>query len=255
MEKYHPDPHERYTQKGNRTQVTIISALIFLLCAGIPLVAAPVHESINKAIILYDAGNFTEAIDVLEGVLVDTTLALEDEISSRTYLAFSYVACGKNEDAKEQFVIILGKQEGFSLNPEFVSPKIIEVFREAEKMVEEPNTNNIITIKNIPSTTQCLVKSSLFPGWGQHARGEGKKGKFLMGAFSVSLAALTLSHLAFLSAESSYMNAETRSDIEHQYSRYNFAYKARYVMVETSILIWLYGITDILLTDAPEESK
>ncbi len=213
------------------------------------------HENINKAIILYDAGNFSDAIDVLESVLQDTTLALEDEISARTYLAFSYVACGKRVDAKEQFVIILKRQEGFSLNPEFVSPKIIEVFKEAEKMVKEPETNNIITIKKVPSKTECLVKSSLFPGWGQHVRGEDKKAKFLMGAFSVSLAALTLSHLAYLSSESSYMNAETKSDIEHQYSRYNFAYKTRYVMMETSLLIWLYAVTDLFLTETPKDNK
>jgi hypothetical protein len=255
MEKYNRNPHERHAKKDHCTQVIILLALALLLLACIPLAATTIHENINKAIILYDAGNFSDAIDVLEIVLQDTTLALEDEISARTYLAFSYVAFGQKTEAKEQFVTILKKQEGFSLNPEFVSPKIIEVFREAEKMVKEPETNNIITIRKIPSTTECLVKSSLFPGWGQHARGEGKKGKFLMGAFSVSLAALTLSHLAYLSAESSYMNAETRSDIEHQYSRYNFAYKARYVMAETSILIWVYAITDIFLTDVPEESK
>jgi hypothetical protein len=255
MEKYHRDTHERHAQKGNRTQVIAILAFSLLFVACIPLRAQGVHESINRAIILYDGGNFGEAIDVLESVLEDTTLALDDEISSRTYLAFSYVACGERAQAKEQFVTILRKQEGFSLNPEFVSPKIIEVFKEAEKMVKEPETNNIISIKKVPSTTECLVKSSLFPGWGQHSRGEGKKGKFLMGAFSVSLAAFTLSHLAYLSAESSYMNAETSSDIEYQYSRYNFAYKARYVMAETSILIWVYAITDIFLTDVPEESK
>lgn len=217
--------------------------------------ASTVHESINKAIILYDAGNFTGAITVLESVLEDTTLALDDEISSRTYLAFSYVACGKRAEAKEQFVTILRQKEGFSLNPEFVSPKIIEVFEEAEKMVKEPQTNNIITIKRHPGLRECLVKSSLFPGWGQHARGEDKKGKFLMGAFSVSVTALALSHLAYLSAESSYMSAETKSDIEHQYSRYNFAYKTRYIMFETSLLIWVYAVTDLFLTEVPEETR
>jgi hypothetical protein len=223
--------------------------------AAVSANAETVHEHINRAIILYDAGNFSEAIHVLEMVVQDTTLALEDEISARTYLAFSYVACDRRAESKEQFVTILRKQKGFSLNPEFVSPKIIEVFREAEKMVQEPETNRIITIKRVPGTTECLVKSSLFPGWGQHSRGEQKKGKFLMGAFSVSLAALTLSHLAYLSAENSYMNAETRSDIAHQYSRYNFAYKTRSLMVQTSLLIWLYGITDIFLTELPREEE
>ncbi len=229
--------------------------LTALLAACIGLYAATVHEDINRAIILYDGGNFSDAIIVLESVLEDTTLALDDEIGSRTYLAFSYVACGKRVEAKEQFITILRKQEGFSLNPEFVSPKIIEVFEEAEKMVKEPQTNNIITIEKHASMSECLVKSCLFPGWGQHARGENKKGKVLMGAFSVSLAALTLSHLAYLSAESSYMSAETRSDIEHQYNRYNFAYKSRYVMLETSILIWVYAVTDLFLTELPEESR
>lgn len=185
---------------------------------------------------------------ILEEIIKDTTIIVDEEINARTYLAFSYVALDKRAEAKAQFITLLKKKEGFSLNPEFVSPKIIEVFKEAEKMVKEPVT--IIKIKKPPSgLTECLVKSSLLPGWGQLARGENKKGSFLIGAFSVSIAALSLSHLACLSARNSYMNAVTKSDIEYQYSRYNFTYKTRYIMMEISLCVWLYSLTDIFLTE------
>lgn len=156
-------------------------------------------------------------------------------------------------EAKSEFIKILKKNKNFCLNPEFVSPKIIDVFEKAEKSFETGNSNNVIKIrKTPPSNTQCLVKSTLFPGWGQISRGESKKGKLLMGTFSVSLAALALSHFAYLSAENSYLSAVTKSDIEYQYSRYNFAYKARYITAEISLFIWLYGISDILL-DEPKQ--
>jgi len=192
-------------------------------------------------------------VTILEEIIKDTTIIVDEEISTRTYLAFSYVALDKRAEAKAQFITLLKKKEGFSLNPEFVSPKIIEVFKEAEKMVKEPGTEKFITIKKQPpGLTKCLVKSSLLPGWGQLAREENKKGSLLIGAFSVSMAALSLSHLACLSARNSYMNAVTKSDIEYQYSRYNFTYKTRYIMMEISLCVWLYSLTDIFLTEPKE---
>lgn len=212
------------------------------------------QERLNKAILIYDEGNFQEASNILEEIIEDTIITRDEEISARTYLAFSYVARGKRMEAKKQFIKILKLNEDFSLNPEFVSPKIIKVFKEAEKMTKKPDTEKIIKMKiKPPSTAQCLVKSSLLPGWGQVSRGEKKKGNFLIGAFTVSLAALTLSHLAYLSAENSYMNAEIKSDIEYQYSRYNFTYKTRYIMMEVSLFIWLYAVTDIFMTEPQKE--
>ncbi len=256
MEKNYQNSFERHSQT-NYKSIVVCAFVCFILLVSSKLSGdEATQDSINKAILLYDDGNYQESIRILEFASKDTMLTLDEELSARTYLAFSYVALGKRTDAKEQFISIIKKQEGFSLNPEFVSPKIIEVFKEAKKMVKEPNTENIITIREKPpGIARCLVQSSLFPGWGQMSRGDSRKGKFLIGTFSVSVAALALSHLAYLSAENSYIHAETQSDIEHQYSRYNFAYKTRYVMMQVSFLVWLYSITDILLTEPLEENE
>jgi len=157
---------------------------------------------------------------------------------------------GNIQEAKNQFITILKKKDRFSLNPEFVSPKIINVFNEAEKTLKKPMKNKIIKIKSAPeSTFRCLLKSSVFPGWGQLARGDKKKGTVLIGAFSVSFAALALSHLACTSAKDSYMKATTQQDIDYQYSRYNFAYKTRYIIFEVNLFVWGYSAIDILLSE------
>ncbi len=204
--------------------------------------------------ILYDAGKYETVVEILEKFVTDTTITLKQEINARTYLAFSFVALDDRTKAKLQFVTILEKEKGFSLNPEFVSPKIMEVFKEAEKSLKKPPTNNVIKIQRMPpNATQCLVKSSLFPGWGQLTRGETKKGKVLMGSFAASLTALALSQLAYLSAKNSYEQAVTKSDIDYQYSRYNFTYKTRYIVSEITLFLWIYSITDIFLGE-PERS-
>lgn len=209
-----------------------------------------IQERLNKAILYYDDGNYQEVIKILNEVITNSTISLNEEINARTYLAFSYVAIDNRAEAKRQFILILKKKKLFSLNPEFVSPKIIEVYKEAERMVKKPTREKIIKIrKPPPTTTECLVKSALLPGWGQITKREEKKGKLLIGAFSVSIAGLALSHLAYLSARNNYMNAVTTSDIEYQYSRYNFTYKTRYAMMEITLFVWFYGLTDILLTE------
>jgi len=213
-------------------------------------------ELLNKATLLYDAGEYEKVIEILKSVTTDTTITREEEINARTYLAFSFVAMDKKTEAKNQFIIILKKEAGFSLNPEFVSPKIMEVFNEAEKMIKKPQANNIIKIKKPPpGTMHCLIKSSLFPGWGQLTRREERKGKLLMGSFVVSITALALSQLAYLSAENSYENAVTKSDIDYQYSRYNFTYKTRYIISEITVFLWIYSVTDIFIGKGEHNSK
>jgi tetratricopeptide (TPR) repeat protein len=254
MERNCKYSNQRYTRINNKFKIVGIVFIFFLFSIFSFLYGEKSNkDNINKAILLYDNGEYKNVVDILQKLVQDTTISLEDEINARTYLSFSYIALGRKTEAKAQFIKILKKNKNFSLNPEFVSPKIMEVFEEAKKSIETGNSNNIIKIrKTPPSTTHCLVKTTLFPGWGQISRGEGNKGKFLIGAFSVSLAALALSHFAYLSAENSYLSAVTKSDIEYQYSRYNFAYKARYITAEISLFIWLYGVSDILLDEHKE---
>ena len=227
--------------------------MFFLIFSILPIALdanISVQDSINTAIFEYDKGNYKKVVEILQSVVSDTRLAPDDEINARTYLAFSYVALGNIQEAKNQFIIILKKKDRFSLNPEFVSPKIINVFNEAEKTLKKPMENKIIKIKSAPeSTVRCLLKSSVFPGWGQLARGDKKKGTILIGAFSVSFVALALSHFACISAKDSYMKATTQQDIDYQYSRYNFAYKTRYIIFEVNLFVWGYSAIDILLSE------
>jgi hypothetical protein len=255
MEEINNAHSRRYLKRIGKIGI-ILCILSLLSIPSLIHCTEGIEEKLSEAILLYDEGNFQEASIVLKEIIQDTTATEEEEICARTYLAFSLVARDLHHQAKSQFIEILKIKKDFFLNPEFVSPKIIEVFKEAEKVVQRNNSGQIILTKESPpSMTRCLVKSSVLPGWGQISRGENKKGRFLIGAFSVSLAALTLSHLAYLSAENNYMNAETRSDIEYQYSRYNFTYKTRYVLMEVSLFIWLYSMTDIFLNEPPIEEN
>lgn len=228
-----------------------IGAVITLLSA---VALGQRDNPMNAVIKSYEQGYFQEVISIAEKSLGDTaSFTQEDIIYFRTYLAFSLVAMGREDGAIERFRQLLIQKPKLELNPEFVSPKIIEVFKKAQAEFFRATSNgdprsNLLFEKGRPGKFQGLWRSSLWPGWGQSMRGDPRKGKILKWGAAGVAAGTGLAVLGTYVSHQRYLDATDSGDIEAKYQTYNTWHKTRNFTVNLSVSFWAYNILDIIIS-------
>lgn len=86
---------------------------------------------------LYSQARFDEAVDVLEGALLQGSLSAEERFQARLCLARSYVKQGDESAAKESFQSILRIDPTWEPDPFEIPPDEIAVFQQARKEIAD----------------------------------------------------------------------------------------------------------------------
>ena len=239
----------------------MLRRILFVVCiasigmAGAQVSADSLDQMLMRAKNYYNRGEYEYAIVELENALQYLKqLEQVDQVEAYKYLAFSYVAFGQQEKAKEQFRKVLMLDPAHELDPATVSPKIIKVFEEAKAempavMPEEP----IVTEPSEPEQVTPAAPSSGFPyccipGWGQMRRGDSGKGMRLMVAggttFFVSLVALGIrdaKHQEYVDLET--FNAD---ELNEAYDAYKLWHNISAVSLTAFLAVYAYNIYDVL---------
>lgn len=211
--------------------------------------------SINDVVIAYETGEYGNAVKMGEEIINKIGMDLSDteRINVRTYIAFSYVALGESGKARENFEYILTINPDYELNAEFVSPKIIEVFRDAQERInvyvtENPQYyyNQGIGYRNAFSKSNLIMKSALIPGWGQMDRGENIKAFTVGTFFFVSAVAVGSSYFMMNNAHDNYINADNPDEAASLYNTYNNISKLNRFSWDIMISTYVFNILDIL---------
>jgi len=96
----------------------------------VALLTQSVNLALDEGIRRYWNGEYEATIDVLEPACAMNASSGET-IECRKYLAFSLVALGDDDDAREQFSRLLSTDPGYRLDESLVSPKILVRFERA----------------------------------------------------------------------------------------------------------------------------
>ncbi len=205
---------------------------------------------------LYYRGSYEEVLTKVEEFIKgDTTLDEVIVIELCKYAAFSYVALGKISDAREEFRSILRKDSTVALDPELVSPKIIEVFDDVKnelKSIRQPDTMMSLSIINsdlMPgslSLRTAVLRSFAFPGVGQAYLGEKTKGWLYIAGEGLSLGGLILTQVFMVKAHEYYLEARDSVDFDARYKIYNNWYHARNAFGGLALGIWISAPLEIL---------
>lgn len=112
----------------NRTAVRL-----GMLCALFgPSAALAKHDPrVVQAIDLYERGQFVKAKDLLVTLVDSPTLAEEDHIQARSYLAASYYGLGDRASAKAQFLTLVRRYPRLELDPGVFLPELVDLFHAA----------------------------------------------------------------------------------------------------------------------------
>ena len=234
---------------------TIIFISFLLIWAGSAPAYAQSENYLGAVVTSYERGYYDEVVRNAQKALADTApYTPSDLVYLRTYLAFSLVALGNDDQAVTAFKTILVSKPKLELNPEFVSPKIIGVFKRAQLEAAQSQGQTgmqagMIFDKGKPQKLPCLWRTALWPGWGQSYRGEIKKGKILKRSALGIAAGLGTVFLGTYLSHQSYLNATDPDAIGPKYDTYNAWYKTRNFGVNLAVSFWCYSALDIFLTD------
>ncbi|MDO9027160.1 MAG: hypothetical protein Q7U87_04685 [bacterium] len=233
---------------------TLLITLLLSLTAGARAGAQSVNY-LGAVVASYERGYYEEVVTGARKALDDTSAYTpSDMVYLRTYLAFSLVALGNDDQAVQVFKTILTSKPKLELNPEFVSPKIISVFKRAQLETAQSQGHSgvqagMIFDKGKPKKTPCLWRTALWPGWGQSYRGEVRKGKILKRSAMGIAAGLGTVFLGTYLSHQSYLNATDPDAIGPKYDTYNAWYKTRNFGINLAVSFWFYSALDIVLTD------
>jgi len=239
----------------------IFLGIIFGLCSGQQVSGDSLLKMLDKAKLYYNNGEYENAINQLESALQYLKqLNKNEQVEAYKYLAFSYVAFGDKEKAKEQFKKALTLDPKLELDPATVSPKIIKIFEEAKaemvpvtpvpQPVQPPQTKPVEPIvkpKSV-STSGALLRSCCLPGWGQLYKGENAKGK-TMAITAVILFPTTLIATSIQNVKhDNYLNIEpaNKDEMDRAYREYRIWYNISAICWLGYIGLYGYNIYDVL---------
>jgi len=208
--------------------------------------------SINDIIIFYETGEYDKVVSEGERMLKDfkDQMSKDDLINLQTYIAFSYIAIGDTISAQNYFENILTLDNNYSLNEEFVSPKIVKVFLKAKErinfLIEDALPYYKIEKNMNFDRKNLLIKSALFPGWGQSILGERNKSVVLGSIFLSSLIGSVTSYVFTLNMKEMYLKSTTEEDAIKNYKTYNNWSKVNRFFVDVTFSVYLFNIFDII---------
>lgn len=87
---------------------------------------------LKKGIESYFKGKYDEAVTEINSALEKGLKEKEDKLKAHRFLAYTYIAKEDKEEAKREFKKALEIDQKMELDPIYVSPKIIEVFKEVK---------------------------------------------------------------------------------------------------------------------------
>lgn len=87
---------------------------------------------LKKGIDNYFKGKYDEAVTEINSALEKGLKEKEDKLKAHRFLAYTYVAKDEKDEAKREFKKALEIDPKMELDPVYVSPKIIEVFKEVK---------------------------------------------------------------------------------------------------------------------------
>lgn len=225
-------------------------SLLILFTEG--LIAQTTREIIQEIVKDYYALRYEEAEKKARRALEDYKRFSPSElVELHTYLGCTLFALGNIEAAKKEFRTALSLNPHLTLDPVYISPKIISIFEEVKaewKPEKQEEVAKEIRYIFVPDKRPgAAVRSLIFPGWGQLYKGERKKGVILMSLSAVSLGGLLYSQIAQVQAHDRYLEAKVPAEIESRYKHYNNLYKTRNSLILLCAALWAYSYIDAAL--------
>lgn len=205
---------------------------------------------VTKGVELYKAGDYQRSLESLQKALAPGgKLTREEQIEAHKYSGFDQVALGNTVAAKESFRQALKVSPTLTLDPAYVSPKIIAVFDEVKAALKPPPPK---PESRPPSRMGFALRSLLLPSWGQFAAHRKVPGFIFLGATVIALSNAGRTQTVYQSAQDNYLNAGPGSDFDGLFKKYDKAASDRSTASYILGTVWLANVVDAFFSKPPE---
>lgn len=177
---------------------------------------------------------------------------------AEVHVILGLIAFSENREleAELQFKEALRLNRNVELDPLQVSPKILEVFAEVRAGLAEAgpeaNLDPGVTPRYVflpDLRAAAALRSMVLPGWGQLYKGEGTKGRVLLGVWGVSVAGSVTAHVLRQQARDAYLEAGTPDEALDRYDTFNRRHQIRNALLLGAAAVWLVSYVDALAND------
>lgn len=198
---------------------------------------------------LYDEGDYIlaelESRRALENAFLSDSMRIELEV----IIASSLIAQGKTYAAIEHFEYVLSIDNGYELNPDFTSPKILDVFAQAKKRhgVNKKSESSTLIETRLIEKPSVSYRVLFFPGWEQLHQGRTTSGYLFMSAGIITSGLAIYYDFRRSEHKKSYYSSRTPSSAVASYKLYNNAYKAEVYSACAFLAIYMYSKIDAFL--------
>jgi hypothetical protein len=223
---------------------------VILLCGSVSSACAQ-NNSLRAAFFtidsLYNSGSYLGAEVQARRLLEYSNLNDTAYAEIHKYIAFSLIAQGKSELAKERFVMLLSIYPTYSLDPVLTSPKIIAIFNEAKQvfLATKKSVQEAIKIPIGPGASAVSYRTILFPGWEQLYIGRKTSGTLFLSAGIVTLGGGITFELFRSTARQDYITEKDPLAIDDKYKTYNRYYKAEIASFIAFALTYIASEIDV----------
>ena len=225
-----------------------LAAAVALVLFGSIASGQTADSTLKAANGLYNAGAYESAELAARRLMEQGPIADSIRTQAEQIIAFSLVAQGKTDLAREHFESILSLNPSFELDPVLTSPKILTVFQEAKlrsgvarTMVPSPG------IVDSPEAANITFRAVLFPGWEQYYRGRTTVGLALAGAGILTLGSGIAFEILRAPARKDYLDAVQPSDIAAKYQTYNRYYRGEVYSFIAFAAVYVASEFDVFL--------
>ncbi len=211
----------------------------------------------------FQSFNYSNVISQADNLLQNKNQFNKDDLIEIYLLkGISHYSLGQTDSVRSSFYEILNLNDNYKIDPNRVSPKIINEF---EKLKAEysrfiVNNNSLVTVKrdtvHIVDTilvkpdkdiySAAVIRSMVLPGWGHLYSGYKTKGWILTSASALTLGSMIYFIFDANDKRSQYLNEVDPSLVDEKYNAYNTSYKIRNSLIVTYALLWIYSQIDIL---------
>jgi hypothetical protein len=213
---------------------------------------------------LYDGGSYESAELVARRLMEQGPIADSIRIEAERVIAFSLVAQGKTELARDHFESILALNPSFQLDPVLTSPKILTVFAEAKmRFTSARRADAGLSTNPQDEVRDITFRAVLFPGWEQYYHGRTESGLLLAGAGVLSLGSAITFEFLRAPARRDYLAATQPADIANKYTTYNRYYRAEVysliafgvVYIASEFDVFLHGDRSVQIQPTSDQGK
>jgi hypothetical protein len=246
-----PDFHPPVIGPMRQNLPLVASILICLLIVSgtTRLFADDTVSAIRNA---YEEGNFTHAEYLaLKALQNPKQLSPEDVLEVHKLLAFCYVALDDRPSAIHEFLEVLDRNPRMTLDPLYVSPKIIEVFNAAKVQFQSrPRPKETFNPAD-RIRLEASMRSLLLPGLGQLHKGQSTRGYAFMAAQGITLGAWIGLVIITDNRKDDYHSQTDPAEIDASYQDYKTAFRLRNGAGIAAIAVYVGAFLDALYGPSP----